>query len=253
MTGDRYNVPSSPGADLEQRLRDLEQRVDAQFNRTLRHSILPEGSVTILNAAGGTRAILDAVGLRLYDDAGNLVLNLSGAGLSVLDNAGLTRVLLGLISAGNYGARVRDAANGIKLSVEGDGFKDPWLAHPWRKVITPDRESTASASFVDTWGSRIENIGHLGVVATVAWVTDPGTTAEIRLRRSTSNTSAVALAAGSSGAQQFRWLHGATLDTGPHDFLIQARVTGGAGSVHIDQPFGACEMADPDACSATGL
>lgn len=208
---------------------------------------------SITDPAGNELIRLSRGGLEFLDAAGNPVVVLDAAGLRMLDPAGVTRTLVGLISGSNYGIRVRDAANGIRFSIENDGYKDPWLAHPWRNVVTPDRASTTSATFVDLWGGRVELVTHQGVVASSAWVTDGATTGEVRLRRGASVTSAVALGAGAAGAQQFKWLHGANLGDGPLDFHLQARRTGGAGSVHLDQPFGGLEMADPDQCTATGL
>ena len=259
---DRYLVDQSDfGVRIEERFRALEQKVEEALRRNpLRDASMTDGALRILDAAGNQQVVIGkqsdgTYGIWSYDDAGNVVLKLDDNGLRAYDTAGLTRVLIGLITSGNYGARVRDASNGIRFSVENDGYKDPWLAQPWRNQQTPARVSTTSATFVDAWTSTPELINHLGVSTTAAWVTDAGTTGEVRLScdGSASNTSAVAIAAASSGVQQFRWLHGATLGTGPTSFRLQVRRTGGAGSVHLDEPMSALTMADPDSCTATGL
>ena len=257
---DRYPVdPGDPGKRLEERLRAIEQKLEEALRRNpLRDASMTDGALRILDAAGNQQIVIGkqtdgTYGIWSFDDAGNVVLKLDDNGLRAYDTSGLVRGLIGLITSGNYGVRVRDASNGIRFSIDNDGYRDPWLAHPWRGVLSPSRESTTSASFQSLWRSRVELLTHKGVACTAAWVTDAGTTAEIRLSSGFGQTSAVALAAGSSGSQQFQWLHGLALGGGPIDFELQARVTGGAGQVHLDEPFGGCEMADPLSCTSTGL
>lgn len=236
-TTDRYpSNPGDPGVQLEERLRRIEQE---------------------LRAIQGKNPLNDAVFsgvLRNTDAAGNTLVEIGPNGLKMYDATGLLRARIGYINgAAGYGMSLWDQAGGLRFEVNDDGYRDPWLAHPWRKVNTPDRESTSSGSFVPLWRSRVEIITHGGVAIAAAWVTDAATTAEVRLAVSGATTSAVSLAAGTSGVQPFKWLHGRTLGTGPFYFEIEARVTGGAGQIHMDEPMGGLEMADPLQCSATGL
>lgn len=224
---------------LETRLNELKERIEKlETAPRAPHTTVQNGSFRIVNDNGQLIVLLDKNGLRMFD------------------LAGLTRAFVGnLDGLGNFGVRVRDGDNGIRFSIENDGYKDPWLAHPWRNQQAPDRVSTTSAAFISAWTATPEIITHEGCSVTAAWVTDVGTTGEVRLTCDGSGgaTSAVALPAGASGVQQFQWLHGSALGTGPTSFRLQVRRTSGAGSVHLDQPISALALADPDQCTASGL
>lgn len=256
-TGDRYpSDPTNGIVIIKEQIRALQQEVAALQGRNQLNNAKFSGTTRNVDDAGNVVGTWGPDGFYIYDAAGNLMLSLTATGLRMYDAAGLTRATVGnLNGSGDYGIRVRDADNGIRFSVQNDGYHDPWLAQPWRNQQTPASVSITSGTFTTAWTSTPELINHLGVSTTLAWITDPGTTAEVRLSCDGSglSTSAVALAAGSSGVQQFQWLHGADLGTGPTSFLAQARVTGGAGAVRLDEPMSALTMADPDQCTATGL
>ena len=195
-----------------------------------------------------------AANTSISDADGNELVRLDREGIKIYDATGVLRVRLGYIDPSRgYGISVWDEDADLRAEVNDDGWRDPWLAHPWRPQTSPPRESTTSATFVTLWLARVELLTHKGAAMTAAWVTDAGTTGEIRLKASTGQTSAVAIAAASAGTQQFQWLHGLALGGGPINFELQARRTGGAGSVHLDQPFGGLEMADPLQCDADGV
>ena len=239
-TGDRYNVPPSPGGDLEQRLRNLEQAVyDGLFNRTLRNSVLPEGSVEILKA-------------------GNLVLRLDADGLSVLDATGTLRVRVGYIDASaGYGVKVLSPASGTLFNATDDGLRFPALNTPWipqigafTGLLTP----ITSASFVNVYQAEWSQITHLGFASTVVCTSDAGTTGEFRISADAGGTtSSVTIPAASAGTSQaFEWLHGLGLNTGPTSFRVQARRTGGAGNINVYLPARA-SLVDNTVCTSTGL
>jgi hypothetical protein len=277
-TIDRYPTdPTDPNKQFREELRELQRRIGELEGRApLGHTTLREGRVIFTNANGDPLVVIGqqddgtyglwmfdnsgnvvqkfrSSGQDTYDAAGNRILNLSDVGLSMYDAAGQLRSRVGLTGISKYGVTVRDAAAGMRFWVDDDGHHDPWLAHPWRGVPTPARQSTASGSFTDLWSSRIDLITHLGVACWAAWVVDSGVSGEVRLRSSIGATTTAVAISGTSGSQQFKWLHDATLGTGPVSFYLQARVTGGAGSVHLDQPFTGAQMADPDNCDADGI
>jgi hypothetical protein len=237
-------------AELERKIANLETARPSQFTEVYD----PQGNLLIKLSSDGLQffdtngnqiARLDGTGLRVFNDSGNQIARLDGTGVRVFDNTGQVRSLMGFINASvGYGFRVRDASGGLRASVVDNGWHDPWLSHPWRAVITPQRQSTTSGSFQTLWTSSVQLITHGGAAVDLAWVTDAATTGELRMQTASGNTTAVSLPAGSSGGVQYRWLHGSPLGSGPVGFNIQARRTGGGGDVHLDAPFSALAMAD---------
>ncbi|MEY2454359.1 MAG: hypothetical protein QOD92_3933 [Acidimicrobiaceae bacterium] len=216
-------------ADIESQLRILGTAPRAT------HTSVKGGSFTILDDAGKTVVVLDRDGLKMYDATGQL------------------RTRAGYINvASGYGLSVLDAAGALHFEVNDDGYRQPWLATPWRDNTFS--KATASGAFVALWAARMEILESRGVSTWLGWQTDGATTGEIRLRSSGgSTTNAVAVAAGASGSQQFRWLHGGTLNTGPFSIFAEARVTGGPGSVHLYDPDAPLYQVDELVCTATGL
>lgn len=111
------------------------------------------------------------------------------------------------------------------------------------------------------WLARVARIVRTGFIVRVPWSTDAATTGEVRLygdagfpAGANNPTSAVALAANSSGIVDFRWLHGVDpWDATDAAIFIEARRTGGAGNVNIGYPLGGVIQADPRNCTPTGL
>ncbi len=260
MAGDRYPVnPSDFGANLEQRLRDIEQMLSALANRTLRHSVLPDGSIEILSPSGDRRVLIDTSGLHWYDDSGNLLATFDGTSLRFYDTAGTLRAQLGYLGASSgYGLHVADAA-GVMLADVGDhGFRMPTLNTPWVPSLAMaaggQYVQVTSATFVDVYQAEFSQITHEAFAASVTCTSDAATTGEFRLSADAAGTtSAVSIPAASAGTvQAFEWTHGVTLGIGPTSFRVQARRASGAGNINVYLPARA-SLIDYLNGSATGL
>jgi len=110
------------------------------------------------------------------------------------------------------------------------------------------------------WIVQIDRVSHRAFSIDIPWVTDAGTTGEMRLAvinppAPNSPTSAVAMGAGASGTTGFRWVHGLEPFTSGSDiwFQIEARRTSGTGNVYIGYPRGGGSMVSPENCTASGV
>lgn len=235
-TGDRYNVPPSPGADIEQRFRKLEQAVyDGLFNRTLRHSVLPQGSVRILDANGAEILVVDGDGLRMLDADGDV------------------RAKIGALGGGRYGVLILDGdGTTARLQVDERGVLSPYTAAP--VVAADDFKTVTSATFEVTHRGQLESIVSEGIYWWQVVAADVGTTGEFRLKNAESSavTQTVTVGSGAQVTQQFRWLHGSPLSAGPVVFALEARVTSGAGSLYCYRSPGLWQVA-PGLCVADGV
>lgn len=207
-------------AELERRLRILES------SPQLTQSSIKDGALTTYDAS--TRRVV-VVGKQ--PDTGKW-------GISVFDATTGNRVVyLGEYGSGLYGMFVdRTPGDGVIEANTSDGIVSPWLSHAFRRLS--DFVAVTSGSFVSTHEALVELIQSKAVRVRIPWTTDGGTTGEVRLFLNGSATNVRSLSAGGSGEAEFKWLHGATLGTGPQFFQIQARRTGGAGNVNIYMPLG---------------
>lgn len=104
------------------------------------------------------------------------------------------------------------------------------------------------------WAIVMDRIFKLGITATIPWRTDSGTTGEMRLTIPViAESSAISLPANSSGNVSFAWLHGVD----PYQFydlfmFVEARRTGGAGEVHVGQPYHVSQVG-PEGCTVAGV
>lgn len=208
----------------------------------------------VIGPAGNVVARLNRDGITLWDDSSRAIARLGTVGLTMWDAAGTIRSRVGLIAGTSYGVQVRDA-DGIqeRLRIDEAGFRQPYLAHPW--VDVADFRAVTAADWTTTHRAQVELITHEGLYAAVTATSSAGTTGEFRLRNTGSGatTNAVAVPAGSGGTnQQFRWLHGSSLSTGPIGFEVQARRTAGAGDINIYRSR-SLTMASPSLCSASGV
>lgn len=226
--------------DVERRLRTLETAPRAPFT-------------SIPDDQGRELVRLSREGLIFYDpDTGDEILRLDASGLSMRDSGGDLRARIGAIGA-SYGVQILDDGGGLeRLRVDERGFVQPYFAHPWYDPLT--YKTTTSATFETMYRTQVELITGEGLYAWISATGDAATTGEIRLRNATSGTTtdAVAVPAGGSIFQQFRWLHGEALSSGPIVFDVEARRTGGAAGVNVYVPA-ALTMADPTLCVADGV
>jgi hypothetical protein len=251
---DRYPVdPGNTGAQLEERLRRIEQTLAALNGRNPLNNGVFSGTLRNVDAAGNTLMEIDGNGLKIYDSSGNLLLNLSATGLRMYDAVGTLRSRVGYInSTSGYGVSIFDEAADLRFEVNDDGYRDPWLPHPM--VVASAFTTTTSATFVPVYQGQVQIVTHKGVSISVVVNTDAGTTGEFRLKNTDTGTttSTVSVPALGSVSQTFQWLHGSALGGGPVRFDVEARRTGGAGNVTVFQPY-TLAMADPLQCTATGL
>jgi hypothetical protein len=171
--------------------------------------------------------------------------------LQVLDGAGVARVQIGLIpdGLGFYGMRTL-ALDGVTELFRTDdrGLIQPAQVLETRAAVTMEpgllRVATTNASMGPTFQANwIGGVLAAGMLVLVPWLTDAGTTGAIQVVVDTSGntpTATQSLPAGSSGTHVANWVHGVPLSnssgsTGP-TFTVNARCTGGTGSVHIYMP-----------------
>ena len=154
-------------------------------------------------------------------------------GLWMFENAGNVLLRIGDQGDGTLGIAVHDSSGNTSFLADNLGPALPQLAVPTRVLaqFTP----VTSGTFVSVTAGTIELLLHNAVRTRITWANDAGTTGEVRIREvgSGATTSAVATGAGTSGDVDFHWLHGQTLFTDPHVFVLEARRTGGAGNCNI--------------------
>ena len=114
-------------------------------------------------------------------------------------------------------------------------------------------DPTFGAGNTSPWFSVVPRWARSAIYAEIPWATDAATTGEVKLTAvsGTLQTTAVALAANSSGTVIYNWIHGRGLWTGHANVDLWARRTGGAGNVYIGYPR--MWLVDPAGCTTTGL
>lgn len=212
MADDRYPTdPMSGPAALAQELRELKRRVkELEASR-------PLGNTTLAN---GT--------LQVMDDNGFLLME-----VGKISDRGVER----------YGLAVYVPSSGkpMFLATADGGIEYPGI--DMRFVPFDGQRATVSGSFTAIYSARNLSIVADAFYVIVPWATDGATTGEVRLSDVYGgNTSAVALAGGSSGSVTFKWLHGWFIND-PLNLRIEARRTAGAGNVYIYEPVMATQIA----------
>lgn len=126
----------------------------------------------------------------------------------------------------------------------------PYLISPGADWYMP---FTNAAYGAGSWSGILPKVALPGVYCRFAWRTGAGTTGEVRLLAGggATMTSAVALAAASSGTITFHWLHGHTLWQASQNLDLEARRTAGANLVEIQAPI--YYLTDAAGCTLTGL
>ena len=234
---DRYNVDQSNfGARLEERLRAVEQKVEAALNRNPLNNAVFRGT------------------MRNVDEAGNTLVEIGPSGFSMYDADGDLRARIGITEAGRYGLLVLDAGGTVqRLWADERGILSPYLSAPLVDADS-DYKVVTSGSFVATHRAQFETITSQGLYCWVTATAAAGTTGEIRLRNTGTGatTEAVVVPDGGQVTQQFRWLHGSALSAGPITFEVQARRTTGAGDLNVYRAPGMW-MTAPGLCVADGV
>ena len=195
-------------------------------------------NTTITDDNGNVVVQLTREGLVIYDPStSGPILWLGPSGLTMYDGDGDSRTHVGRLGA-SYGHLVLDAeGQGPRIAVDDNGMHAPYLTVP--AVETTSYRDVTAGSFEATHFGRFEITSHLGLYCWVAAGCDTGTTGEVRIRNVTTGATTATVPVTDSGIyQQFRWLHGANLGTGPINFEIEARRTSGAGLVRVWEPSG---------------
>jgi hypothetical protein len=117
----------------------------------------------------------------------------------------------------------------------------------------------SGGAYVKKWHTWAERITHQSVTVLVPWITEAGTTAQIRIRIQADGgvdiaTPPVACIANSSGVQTFKWLHGlARWSTTGAEISVEA-ITAGANYLHVFIPYGGTFLqVDPRGATPTGV
>lgn len=120
----------------------------------------------------------------------------------------------------------------------------------WRQAITA---ATFGVGNTSPWAFIVPRVARTACRCVIPWATDAATTGEVKLTAAggTLSTSAVALAANSSGTVTYNWIHGRAVWSGHVNFDLWARRTGGAGNVYIGYPT--FYLIDPAGCTTTGI
>lgn len=126
----------------------------------------------------------------------------------------------------------------------------PLSAYPsadWYQPVT-------AGSWTVYWQAQVSRWSHQALWAVVPWRTAAATTGELRIEASFSTTSsAVSLAAGSSGTATFRWLHSQVIwsPSASGAAWVTAYRSSGAGDVEIGYPYLA--LLDPAGATLAGI
>lgn len=120
----------------------------------------------------------------------------------------------------------------------------------WRQAVT---DPTFGAGNTSPWVFVVPRVARSACRCEIPWATDGATTGEVQLTAASGTllTTAVALAAGSSGTVTYNWIHGRNVWSGHVNFDVWARRSGGAGNVYIGYPR--FFLVDPAGCTTTGI
>lgn len=244
--------------NLADRLGELERRLAAlERSPQLEHSSVRRGGLTVydedgVRAARLGQALTDtSAGAEFYASDGQTRLLQVGRSFTQVNEVSV-RALQG--ETGGYGARfgrfgnfvagdgtyitglnINDLYDYTLVQISSEkGWDRPLIPLPSRKA--DDAYSLTSGSFVPTWRSASKLLYARYAYIEVVAGTDAGTTAEVRIVHGAVTTAVRTVPAGSAGTTLvWRWdMTGSNLFD--HSFVVEARRTGGAGSVRIYDP-----------------
>lgn len=172
-----------------------------------------------------------------------------GGSLIVNDDAGVEIGRIGRLASGFDGLRVQTAALEPVLEADQErGMVVPWLMSPWYGS-TGWTLTTTSATFVTMWETATELLFSYELLFRVRVKSvDASTTGEIEIVHAQSSTvmggTTKVIPAASDAFYEFRYIHGITMNSGPHTFQLKAKRTAGAGGIEVYNPYPFCYGGD---------
>lgn len=244
---------------LADRLAELDRRLAAlERSPQLGFSSVRQGGLTVYDDAGVRAARLgqsmssSEAGAEFYAADGETRLLYAGRNFTTVQEVSVRAIQTetGGIGArfgrfGNFVAGDGSYITGLNVNSTFDqplvqissevGWDRPLIPVPTRKA--DDAYTLTSGSFVPTWRADAEFIQARYAYIELVVATDAGTTAEVRVTHGTVTTAARSVAAGSAGTTlNWKWdMTGSNLID--HAFVVEARRTGGAGSVRVYDPI----------------
>lgn len=209
-----------------ERIRELERRIE-ELER--RHFAGRDAAMTVTDE-NGVRVLI--IGKQFDDNAAITIWDTNGE--------------VARIGVGGWGSLAHGFTEGRIITVKStagtlkflcdaaQGLIWPPILSPWSRL--GETVVTASATFFSMWAT--ETVISTDSVQVHAFCTVPaGTTGEVRVLESVSGfvTAAQVIASGASQFYTFQWQHGIAANANAA-FIVQARVTGGAGSVTVNLP-----------------
>lgn len=170
-----------------------------------------------------------------------LASSIVGGSLIVKDDDAVEIVRLGRLVSGFDGLRVQTAALEPVLEADQErGTVVPWLMSPWYGS-TGWSLITTSATMQTLWETATELLFSYSVLFRVRVKCAAATTGEIQIVHAQTSTvmggTTKAIPAASDAFYEFRYIHGISMNSGPHTFQLQARRTSGAGNVEVYNPY----------------
>lgn len=228
--------------DLAERVSQLERQIAAlERSPQLGHSSIKDGALKALDAANNVTISMGSDGsIRAFDTSGNLLCLLGNAGITVYDTGGHPLVVLGKLPGGSYGIQVSSATGYHQLLMDNNGAGLPFMVTPARDVNS-GFHAVNWLTLADVYGTEVELLQWDSLMVKIGWATG-ASAGSLRVQASnaigTPSTATVALPSGSSGDQNFSWLHGLALGAGPYYFAVQASTALAINPVSIYSPDG---------------
>lgn len=191
-------------------------------------AVIPDGVLQLIKDLTNRVRILESAS-RLQTSS------LRDGTLYLQDQNGANIVVLGKQGDGSHGvAMFAPAGFPIWEFVESKGLVYPASSVPMRQISAVD--NVTSASFFGMSTGRSDTYTASAFYSHFGYSVPAGTTGEVFFKDAVGATSTLTLGGPSSGFIEVAWLHGATIGAGPAIPEVQARRTGGAGTVNIYVP-----------------
>lgn len=158
--------------------------------------------------------------------------------LRILDATSGERARFGQLDATEYGMQVvTETSEAVRLRIDGRGLLAPRMA-----TIPIDPAAfkfVTDPAFTTAWWAYAGEAYTAAIYVDVGVGLNVGTTGELRLKRGANTTDTVLLTSGMTNRVSFKWLHGQEIGAYPFTVEVQARRTGGGGSISLGPPVGA--------------